>query len=226
MLRALTTAAAAAIAAGTWASAAYLDAKFHIRKDVEGLARMKRGERDYAKVSKEDKISIWYIIEESFHKQWNDRAIWSRERSWTFGEMYDQTVRYAQWLLDEGICPGDLVAFYLMNSPEFMMLWFATLCIGAAPAFLNYNLEGNALLHCLKVCETKLVIVDDDSACQARIEGSRKHIEASGAKIALLDSTLKTQISARPAVCPGDEYRRGVQGNFPYALIYTRQCLP
>lgn len=214
--------ATAAIAAGTWASAAYLDAKLHIRKDVEVLARLKAGERDYAKAVKENKISLWYIIEETFHKHWNNRAIWSREKSWTFGETYEQTVRYAQWLLDEGIQPGDLVGFYLMNSPDFIILWFATLCIGAAPAFLNYNLEGNALLHCLKVCETKLVIVDEDAACQARIEKSRTEIESSGTRTTVLDPTLKSQISGRPAVCPGDEYRQGVKGDFPYALIYTR----
>jgi acyl-CoA synthetase (AMP-forming)/AMP-acid ligase II len=212
---------AAAVAAGTWACAAYLDAKFHLRKDLSLLTKLKKGEWDYAKVSKEDKISIWYIIEDAFHKHWNERAIWWRERSWTFGEIYEQTVRYAQWLLDQGIRPGDLVALYLQNSPEFMMLWFATLCIGAAPAFLNYNLEGNALLHCLKVCETKLIIVDEELGCQRRIEGSRQEVEKSGAKIVVLNSALKASISSLPAICPGEEYRRGVQGSFPYCLIYT-----
>jgi acyl-coenzyme A synthetase/AMP-(fatty) acid ligase len=183
---------------------------------------MKAAERDYAKVVKEGKISPWYIFDESAHKHWNSRAIWWRERTWTFGEMYDQTVRYAQWLLDEGVRPGELVAFYLTNTPDFMMLWFATLCIGAAPAFLNYNLEGNALLHCLKVCETRLVIADVDEACAARIEGSRSGIEATGAKIVYLDNALKASVSARHAVCPGDDYRKDVQGSFPYTLIYTR----
>ncbi len=213
--------ASAAIAAGTWAAATYLDGKFHLRKDLDGIRRLKQAERKYAVAEKEDKISLWYAVEDSFPKYWNNRAIWSRERSWTFGEMYEQTVRYAQWMLDQGIRPGDLVGVYLHNSPEFMMIWFAAVCIGGAPAFLNYNLEGDALLHCLKVCETKLVIVDDDADCRRRIEGSRAAIEAAGAKIAFLDQSLKSSISSRPAVCPGDEYRRGVKGGDPYTLIYT-----
>ena len=184
--------------------------------------RLKRGEWDYAKVVKQNKISIWYIIEETFHKHWDARAIWSREGGiWTFGEVYEQTVRYAQWLLDQGVRPGQLVGFYLHNSPEFMMLWYATLCIGAAPSFLNYNLEGNGLLHCLKVCEANLLIVDEDADCQRRIEGSRQEIEKLGARTVVLDSSLKAAISSTPAVCPGDEYRKGVEGSFPYALIYT-----
>lgn len=160
------------------------------------------------------------MLDEACHKRWNERAIWSRERTLTFGQLYEESTRYAQWLLDEGIKPGDLVAVYLINCPEFIIVWFATLCIGAAPAFINYNLEGKALLHCLDVCETKLVIVDEDPACQRRINGSRNEIEK-GAKIVTLDSQLKNEISARPAVCPDDKYRKGSSGDFPFCLIYT-----
>lgn len=121
-----------------------------------------------------------------------------------------------------GICPGDLVAMYLTNSAEFIMIMFATLCIGAGPAFINYNLEGKALMHCLKVCETKLLIVDADPRCQQRIEGSRQEIESKNTKIVVLDESLKEEISARPVEVPKDELRKGMKGQWPYCLIYTR----
>lgn len=130
-------------------------------------------------------------------------------------------MQYANWLLEQGIRPGELVGMYLTNSPEFMMIWFATLCIGAAPAFLNYNLEGKALLHCLEVCETKLIIVDEDAACQRRIESSRSVIEGKGTRIAVLDAALKAEVSSKSKVCPEDSYRDGTPGSFPYSLIYT-----
>lgn len=110
----------------------------------------------------------------------------------------------------------------MLNSPEFLFLWYGMHCIGAAPAFLNYNLEGKALLHCLSVCETKLVVVDQDPGCQKRIEDSKAQIEAGGARIVVLDSLLKTEIAMRPVVVPGDEYRNGTKGSWPFALIYTR----
>lgn len=135
--------------------------------------------------------------------------------------MYEQVNRYANWMLDQGIRPGELVGMYLMNAPEFMMIWFATLCIGAAPAFLNYNLEGKALLHCLQVCETRLIIVDEDEGCQQRIDGSRADIEGRGTKIAILTEALRAEISARPATRPADAYREKTDGSFPYCLIYT-----
>lgn len=192
-----------------------------MRKDLEGIRKLKQAERHYAKLVKEDRISPWYSLEEQCHRHWDKRAIWSRESSWSFGEFYEQTIRYAQWLLDQGIRPGDLVAMYMINSPEFMMLMFASLCIGAGPAFINYNLEGKALLHCLAVCESKIIVVDEDAACQSRIEGSRTDIESNGTKILTLDSQTRQAVSGRSAVCPEDKYRNGVTGDFPYCLIYT-----
>lgn len=124
-------------------------------------------------------------------------------------------------MLEQGIQPGDLVAMYLHNSAEFMMIFFATLCIGAGPALINYNLEGRALMHCLAVCETKLLIVQDDGGCQQRVNGSRQKIERSGTNIVTLNDQLKRQIGSLPIVVPNDHLRRNMKPEFPYALIYT-----
>ncbi|EXJ80200.1 hypothetical protein A1O1_08342 [Capronia coronata CBS 617.96] len=211
----------AAIAAGSWAAAAYLDAKYHFREDLTTIARLKRGAREYARVAREDKVSLWYVLEDQCRKSWNIPAIWSREGTYTYGEMYEDSVRYAQWMLEEGIQPGELVGVYLTNSPHFLFIWYACLAVGAAPAFLNYNLEGKALMHCLDVCETRLLVVDQDPACQQRIEDSRADIEARGTKIAILDSNLKQKVFSKPTLRPGDECRKGTKGRFPYCLIYT-----
>ncbi|RMZ86657.1 hypothetical protein DV736_g6116, partial [Chaetothyriales sp. CBS 134916] len=213
--------ATAAVAAGTWAAAAYVDAKYGLSQDLSIIRRIKLAERDTAQVAKDGRLSIWYIIEDRCKEHWNERAIWTRERTYTFGELYEQSVRYATWMLDQGIKPGDLVAMYLINSAEFIMIWFASLSIGAAPAFINYNLEGESLLHCLGVCDSKILIVDDDEACQRRINGSREQIEASGNKIFIHDADFKQQISSRPVQRPGDAYRKGVTLEFPFCLIYT-----
>ena len=127
----------------------------------------------------------------------------------------------AQWMLDEGVRPGDMVSIYLFNSAEFLMIMFATLCIGAGTAMINYNLEGKALMHCLAVAESKLLIVDTDAGCQKRIEGSRGDIEGAGTKIVNLDGTWKQAVRSKPVIEPGDELRNGMKGAWPYALIYT-----
>lgn len=124
-------------------------------------------------------------------------------------------------MLDQGVKPGDLVAMYLTNSAEFVTIMFATLSIGAGPALINYNLEGKALMHCLAVCESKLMIVDDDAGCQQRIQASAQDIEAVGMKMVTLDTTLKRQISSRNAVVPPNSLRNGMKGTMPFCLLYT-----
>jgi acyl-CoA synthetase (AMP-forming)/AMP-acid ligase II len=168
-----------------------------------------------------DAISPYNLLHSRCLRQPNVRAIWTRTQGFTFAELDAQVHRYAQWLLSQGIGPGDLVAMYLQNSAEFVMLMFATHCIGAGPAFVNYNLEGNALMHCLTVAESKLLIVDPEQGCRRRIEASREDIEAGGAKILVLDEALKQEISSIEAVEPPEELRKGMKGSWPYCLIYT-----
>lgn len=211
-----------AATAGLLAAGAYLNGKYQLTRDAKAFLKQKRAEKSYAAAVAADRLSPWYMLAETCARQPQDRAIWTREREWTYKEVHDQTVRYAQWLLDEGIKPGDLVAMYLHNSAEFVMLMFATLCIGAGPAMINYNLEGKALLHCLDVAQSKLLIVDIDENCRKRIGESKTEIEGAGTKIVILNDELKTNVSRRQAVVPPDELRNGMQGSWPYALIYTR----
>ena len=49
-----------------------------------------------------------------------------------------------------------------MNSEKFIFLWFGLWSIGAKPAFLNYNLSGRSLAHCIRVARTKLVLIDPE----------------------------------------------------------------
>lgn len=134
--------------------------------------------------------------------------------------MYETASQYAQWMLQQGIKPGQFLGVYMTNSPEFMILWFACAALGAAPALLNYNLKGEALLHCLGVCETRLLIVSED--CAARIEQTRSDIEARGIRIVLHDRGMVEAVAAMPTEKIPDDARQGVKGKDPFALVYTR----
>jgi len=120
--------------------------------------------------------------------------------------------------------PGQLVAFYLQNAPEFMFAWLGLWAIGCAPAMINYNLSGEALLHCLKFSGASIVLVDEESGCQARVERVIDKIKGQlGMNHQVLTEELKREIAASKANTPGNEYRDGVKGNFPMCLLYTRQ---
>lgn len=88
---------------------------------------------------------------------------------------------------------------------------------------INYNLGGDALIHCLKVGGAKVLIVDEDDQCRARIEEVRDRIENEvGMTIYILDSGLKNQIASFPVTRPDDSYRKGIKATSPMCLLYTR----
>ncbi|GAB7346722.1 hypothetical protein MBLNU459_g1834t1 [Dothideomycetes sp. NU459] len=183
--------ATGALAASTAAVAAYLDAKFHIQKDIRSIWEARRAQQDWAAAAKAGRVSLWYRFEEQF-------------------------------LLSNGVQPGELVATYLQNSPEFMFVMLASWAVGTAPAMANYNLAGEGLLHCLKISGSKVVLVDEDVECQARIEEVRERIEGElGMKILILDERTKHEISSTEPIRPGREYRKGMKMEFPMCLIYT-----
>lgn len=112
---------------------------------------------------------------------------------------------------------------YMMNRPEFIFAHLGSWSIGSAPAWINYNLAGDALVHCLKVAQAKVIIVDEDAECRARIEAVRGRLEEElGMEIRILDQSLKGEISRMEPVRPGDELRKDVKGKFPLFLFYTR----
>lgn len=50
-----------------------------------------------------------------------------------------------------GIEKTEVVALDGPNSSGYLLLWFALEGIGARPAFINCNLTGEGLGHCVKV---------------------------------------------------------------------------
>ena len=178
--------------------------------------------RPYNGLVKNKKACLWYPFADTCSKYPNNRALWSRDGSYTFQEVRDQSIQWGHWFLEQGIVPGDLVAMYLINSPDFMIIWMGLLSIGCAPAFINYNLEGPALIHCLGVCDTKLLLVDEDEGCQERIRRTQEHIESKGVRLVTVDHRLKLSLLLKTQESPPDQLREGVVGESPVCLIYTR----
>ena len=69
------------------------------------------------------------------------------------------------------------MSLYLTNQPEFVFAHLAAWGVGSAPALINHHLAGDALVHCLKVAGGKLLLVDEASDAQERIEAVRDRIE-------------------------------------------------
>ena len=87
---------------------------------------------------------------------------------------------------------------------------------------INFNLAGDALVHCLKVSGARIVLVDKDDAVRERIANERLRVEELGMKPIEVSERLIRQIALRRPFRPEDSYREGVTSNFPAALFYTR----
>ena len=87
---------------------------------------------------------------------------------------------------------------------------------------INFNLAGNALIHCLKISGAKVMVVDEEKKVRARVEDERQTIEALGIQAIVLSGEMKSSIAAKNAQRPDDSYREGLEASFPAALFYTR----
>lgn len=176
-------------------------------------------------IAKGQGLSPWYQFEAQVHRlPAHEEAIWSRTGCYTWAETYANACRYGQFLRQQhGVNPGELVAMYQMNRPEFLFTHLGLWSIGSAPAWINYNLAGDALVHCLKVSGAKVVLVDEDAQCRERIEAVRDRLDSElGMTIVILDGNKKGELSRLEPRRPEDELRAGSTPGYPLFLFYTR----
>jgi len=186
------------------------------RKRVSGLLI------DTTATVKKKRQSLWYPFAQQVPKYRNELCIWSREKTYTWQQVHDQAVQWAQFFLANGVKPGDLVATYLMNNADFMVIWLGLFAIGCAPAHLNYNLKGESLVHCLNIAGVKVILVDSDAECLERFETCREQVEKELGVISFtVGPALLDKVHSGAVVVPGDEFREKVVGTDPMCLLYT-----
>lgn len=164
---------------------------------------------------------LWYAFTPHVAKYANDLCVWSREKTYTWQQVHDQAVQWAHFFLEQGVRPGDMVATYLTNSADFVVIWLGLWCIGCAPAMLNYNLRGDAMLHCLKIADVKVVLVDAEPECAGRFDEVRGRMQELGVTPFTVNAALLDKIYSGSTAVPGDEYRERVSGFDPACLLYT-----
>ncbi|VEU22293.1 DEKNAAC103702 [Brettanomyces naardenensis] len=146
---------------------------------------------------------------------------------YTYREMYDIVLRLSYILHTKyGIEKGDTVTMYFMNKPLFIFIWLALWNIGAIPAFLNYNLKHNPLVHSIKVVKPTCVLVDATDCEESFNESKQEILDAYPdlQVIYLKDFELLPIIKdpSSPEFRQSDKVRdAGVQAWHPALLVYT-----
>lgn len=122
-----------------------------------------------------------------------------------------------------GVQGEELIGFYYTNGVPYVHSLLAAWAIGTAPAQINYNLGGDGLVHCVKTSGTRILLVDEDSDCQSRIEEVRGKLEGLGIRIVVMDAAMREKIMAmQPTRIEDQNLRQHVLGSSTLMLIYTR----
>jgi len=211
-------------------SAAYLYAKTQLGYDARIAYSLINGSIKSAIAERNDKINVWYTLEDHAKSKKNAHPVFIayEGREWTYKEVYDIVLQYAAWIkLKYSIAPGEVVAMDFMNSPEFIFLQLAIWCLGARPAFINYNLTGKPLLHCLRTSTARVVFVDEDVRSQfsqdvkAELESASFRDGQGAMEVVVLDVRVRQEIEKTKGVREPDDVRAGVKGRDMSCLIYT-----
>ena len=111
----------------------------------------------------EDALNRNYTVLDNFEEiaasRPNRPFILFKHECHTYGQVEQQANKLAHFVEARGnLKYGDTVAFLLPNSPMFVWNFLAFNKLGIATSFLNYNLKPHALLHCIEICEAKVVL--------------------------------------------------------------------
>lgn len=79
-------------------------------------------------------------------------------REFTFAELDEATDRFAGWLHARGLRPGDRLAIYLENCPQFAIAYFGGLKAGAVNVCLNPMHKATELLHELEDSAARVLV--------------------------------------------------------------------
>jgi acyl-CoA synthetase (AMP-forming)/AMP-acid ligase II len=141
----------AAATAGTLATGAYLNAKYHLAHDLS-LTRLVPDSYVASKVA-QNRITNYHNLQDRALRDSPDNFfLIFEDRTYTYAQFYKAVVRAGNWLMSElGVREGEIVALDGGNSPEYLVLWYALEGVGAVPSFVNNNLTGKSLLHCINV---------------------------------------------------------------------------
>jgi crotonobetaine/carnitine-CoA ligase len=79
---------------------------------------------------------------------------------WTYAAAWTEILRFATFLRDSGVMPGERVASYLTNRPESLWSWFGTLVAGAVYVPLNRNHRGRLLCELTQRSRARVLVTE------------------------------------------------------------------
>ena len=126
------------------------------------------------RVWKQAKPHLRAILEDTLQFAERDYLVYESERM-TYGRHYQQVAALAHALIEDyGIGRGDRVALTMRNYPEWPVIFWATVSVGAVIVPLNAWWTGRELEYAIDNCGARLVFADQQRA--SLLAGACDHI--------------------------------------------------
>ncbi|TFB02925.1 Fatty acid transporter protein [Trichoderma ghanense] len=161
------------------ASLAYLNAKSSFWYDLALVKSVVKASLRVRHGLNNDTINLFYALESAAlsRRLANKPFLIFEGKTHTYAQTYDRVLRYGHWIRKRsGVKPQEIVAMDFENSDTFIFVWFALWSIGAKPAFINYNLTGKPLAHCIEAATTRLCLIDPAVASNFEDEGVKQSL--------------------------------------------------
>lgn len=91
----------------------------------------------------------------------DDCAMTFNDQDTTYAQLNEKVVRLAAILSQQGVQKGDRVALILVNSPTYVISFFALMKLGAIAANLSVGISGEELANCLNNAGAKVAVTLD-----------------------------------------------------------------
>ncbi|KHJ97962.1 AMP-binding enzyme [Oesophagostomum dentatum] len=104
---------------------------------------------------------IQSLFLDTVRKNPNKEAIYDMllGKSFTFTELDELACRYGHMLkANSSIQPGDVVGICMENGVHFVAAWLGCAKIGVISAWINTNLQGESLLHSIKISKASVIL--------------------------------------------------------------------
>ncbi len=101
---------------------------------------------------------VHHFLEDSARRFPDKNAFFANGKWHTYEAIEKQANRLAHFLIALGVRRGDRVAFYIENSVEYVVTYYAVLKAGAVTVALNTELTGENVAYILQDCEVKLLL--------------------------------------------------------------------
>ncbi len=150
-----------------------------------------------------------------------------KEQVATYGQFHQQAARLAGWMISQDVAPGDRVAVFMKNGPDYLITLYAIWYAGAAAVPINAKLHGREAAFIVGNAAARIVFTSP---------GLTESLTEAGTDARLIDITsacysegLACVQVPEPATCTPDDlawlfYTSGTTGK-PKGVMITHRML-